>query len=90
MQNPCKQIACILNRRLIDPDLDVDRATVDIVRVGVAVGRTLSDDALVTFALVFLDDVLKRPARDLKHTAELLESRRCQFPGHSSSLAERM
>jgi hypothetical protein len=31
--------------------------------------------------------VLKTSTLDLKHTAELLKCRRCQFPGHSSSLA---
>ncbi|MCH7882312.1 MAG: zinc-binding dehydrogenase [Proteobacteria bacterium] len=80
-----KQIARILNRCVIHPNFDVDRSTIDVVRICVPIGRSLSDHACFAFALVFIDDALVAFTLNLKFTSESLKCRRRQFPGHVTS-----
>ena len=77
MQNLRKHVACVLNCGIVHLDLDIDRAAVDIVRIGISICRSDCDNALVPLAFMLLNDVFKTLAFSLKLTAQFLECRCC-------------
>lgn len=69
MQNLCEQITCILDRCLVHSDLNIDRTSINVVRIGISISRTLSYRAKLPFAFVFIDDAFKAFTFGLEFTA---------------------
>lgn len=73
MNHPIEKIPRVLYHRKIHLELNLDGTTINIVRIGIAISRTLGQFALLASTFVLGNDRFKPRPFDFKLTPKLLQ-----------------